>query len=424
MIETGIATAGIRARQGAPHGLRRAQTHEAALEGREASNTHQRAAADPGNSRATVSRMNAAMIGSMDNARLLSATRELARRSCSVEADLLVHLGEIDERRLYLDLAFSSMFAFCTGELGFAEGAAYNRIVVARAARKLPALIEAVRSGRVHLAGLRLLVPHLTEANHADLLQQAAGRSKEQIAELVARLAPRPAPVEQLRKLPSRNTADRRSGGAELFETGAPAPAGIAPGTAPLAPAPRRPLMLVAEDVYRLQLAINREFREEIREAQALLRHRFPEGDLATLFRAALGVLVADVKKKRFAVGRKPRSDCVAPVETNSRHVPDAMKRGVYERDGGRCTFTDSEGRRCDATGALELDHLEGFARTHRHELKALRLLCHAHNQHAADQLYGRAFMEAARSPACPGTSRDGGEDAGEGHSQRLAPRR
>src|SRR5438093_12942149 len=76
--------------------------------------------------------------------------------------DLLVHLGEVDERKLYLECAFPSMFEFCVGELRFSEDAAYNRIMVARAARRLPAVIEAMRSGQVHLSGLRLLAPHLT----------------------------------------------------------------------------------------------------------------------------------------------------------------------------------------------------------------------------------------------------------------------
>ena len=47
-------------------------------------------------------------IASLSNEELLAATRDLVRRSCSMEADLLVHLGEIDERKLYLDRAFSS----------------------------------------------------------------------------------------------------------------------------------------------------------------------------------------------------------------------------------------------------------------------------------------------------------------------------
>ena len=74
--------------------------------------------------------------------------------------------------------------------------------------------------------------------------------------------------------------------------------------------------------------------------------------------------------------------------------------------------------------GGLEFDHIDGFAQTHVHDVDRIRLLCRAHNQHAADQLYGRVFMgrlresrkeakAAARapeaitreSPTCPGAS-------------------
>jgi hypothetical protein len=327
----------------------------------------------------------------MSNDELVAAARELAGRSCVVEADLLVHLGEIDARKLYLDRAFPSMFAFCTHELGFSEGAAYNRILVARAARRLPAVIDAARSGVVHLAGLRLLAPHLTTENHLDLLQRAAGRSKEEIALLVAALAPRPSMPATLRKLPDRPTAQTL----RLVEA-SPQPDLPRPPAAAVVP--------IAEETYKLQMSISREFREEVREAQALLRHRVPDGDLAKIFRTALKLLVTEVKKERFAVGRKARSTAKG-VETGSRHVPDAIKRAVYQRDGGRCAFTDERGRRCEERGALELDHLEGFARTHRHDVDSLRLLCRAHNQHAADSLYGSAFMDAARHRARPGTS-------------------
>ena len=294
----------------------------------------------------------------MSNEELLSATRELVQRSNAAEADLLVHLGEIDERKLYLDRAFSSMFGFCIGELGFSEGAAYNRIFVARAARRLPALIDAVRSGRVHVTGLRLLAPHLSEANHADILSRAAGRTREQIAELVAALAPRPLPTMEIRKLPA---ACPMPVCAESACT-EPAPAansslpaserGASESRALSFQLPGPPLVPVAAETYKLQLAISREFREEIRDAQALLRHRVPDGDLATILRAALAQYVAGVKKERFGVGRTPRSSPEPVAEAASRHVPDALKRAVYQRDGGRCTFISEEGRRCEEIGA------------------------------------------------------------------------
>ena len=56
---------------------------------------------------------------SLSNRQLLDATRALANRACQVEADLLVHLAEIDERRLYLESTFPSLFAFASASSVF-----------------------------------------------------------------------------------------------------------------------------------------------------------------------------------------------------------------------------------------------------------------------------------------------------------------
>src|ERR1700720_524986 len=95
-----------------------------------------------------VRRMNSQLlVEALNGSDLLARTRDLARRSCVVEAELLVHLAEIDERELYLECASPSMFAFCVEELRFSEDAAYYRIHVARAGRRMPAIIEAIRTG-------------------------------------------------------------------------------------------------------------------------------------------------------------------------------------------------------------------------------------------------------------------------------------
>src|SRR5207248_2305389 len=104
--------------------------------------------------------------------------------------------------------------------------------------------------------------------------------------------------------------------------------------------------------------------------------------------------------KERFAVGRKPRPQA-APGRTSSasHDLPDPMKREVYARDQGRCAFVDENGNRCPETGGLEFDHIDGLAHTHVHDVDRSRLLCRVHNQLAAEQLYGRGFMDdSARS--------------------------
>src|SRR5438067_12929365 len=142
-------------------------------------------------------------LASLGNEELLASTRQILRRACVVEADLLVHLAEIEERNLHLEMACSSLFIFCVTRLGFSEDAAYNRTTAAQAGRQFPAIIEALRSGEVHLTGLRLLVPHLTADNHREVLARAAGKSKREIEELVARLAPKPPVPSGMRKRPS-----------------------------------------------------------------------------------------------------------------------------------------------------------------------------------------------------------------------------
>ena len=123
---------------------------------------------------------------------LIAATRNLAHESNAVAADLIEHLAEMDARKLYLQQAQASLFAWCVAELGGSEDAVCNWIAVARLTRRLPAVLVALRAGRVHLTGLRMLGPHLTDDNHRAVLDEAAGKSKREIAELVARRSLRP----------------------------------------------------------------------------------------------------------------------------------------------------------------------------------------------------------------------------------------
>lgn len=344
------------------------------------------------------------LVAALSGSDLLAKTRELARESCSVEAELVVHLGEIDERKLYLECAFPSMLAFCVEELGFSEDAAYYRIHVARAGRRIPEIIEAIRSGKLHLAGARMLAPHLTPENHVEVLAAAAGKSKRQIEEIVARVAPQPdvpafvckvierfAPPSAALQLPSSHSSpgDEQRPSPPVSQREGDLPPRIA----------RPSIHALTEETFKVQFTATRAFRDKLKEAQGLLRHRIPDGDIARALEMALDLLIEKVKKERFAAGRKARSTSARAMVTSSasRHVPDAIKRAVYQRDGGRCTFKDDRGRRCAETGALEFDHVDGFAVTRLHDVDRIRLLCRAHNQHAADQMYGHAFMDGLR---------------------------
>ncbi len=82
------------------------------------------------------------------------------------------------------------------------------------------------------------------------------------------------------------------------------------------------------------------------------------------------------------------------------RYVSAGLKRAVYERDQGRCTHKGPNGERCKETRFLHIDHIEPVARGGKATLENLRLLCSEHNQHAADEVFGKAFMDAKRASA------------------------
>ena len=79
------------------------------------------------------------------------------------------------------------------------------------------------------------------------------------------------------------------------------------------------------------------------------------------------------------------------------RHVPAAIRRAVFERDQGRCTYVSDSGERCRETALLELHHSLAFARGGAHCLDNVTLRCRAHNTLAAEHDFGRDFVGRAR---------------------------
>jgi hypothetical protein len=140
----------------------------------------------------------------MGNDALLSEVERLVKANRALSATLLVHLGEVDARKLYLARGYSSMFEYCRSALGMSEAEAYLRMRAASIGRRFPLVLDRFGSGGVHLSAIKLLAPHLTEENHAQLLDRVRGMTKREIEVLVAELSPKPDVPARMRKLPDR----------------------------------------------------------------------------------------------------------------------------------------------------------------------------------------------------------------------------
>jgi hypothetical protein len=292
--------------------------------------------------RTTLRSDTAAELAELSDDELVERVKDLVACERRASAALVRSLVELDSRRLYLREGCSSLFTYCTHVLHLSEGSAYNRIETARAARRFPEVLAALERGDVTLTAVRLLAPHFTPDNHAELLTAARHRSKQQIQELIASLSPR----------------------------------------------------LAAASVIHLHLTVTLETHEKLRRAQALARHALPDGDLGSVLDRALTLLIDDLERRRFGRVGSPRRGR-RKTKNRSRHIPAAVRRAVSQRDEGQCAFVGRAGR-CRETAFLEFHHVTPYAAGGLTTADNIELRCRAHNQHEARAFFGEILPEAA----------------------------
>lgn len=333
-------------------------------------------------------------LAGLSDRELLTRVCDAAQQERRVTAALIALLAELDARRLYLGEGCSSLFTYCTQVLHLSEHAAYNRIEAARAARRFPVILDLIESAAVTPTTVRLIAPHLTSGDHCDVLERARHKRKREIELLIATLNPRPDEPSIVRKLPAPATpvivgaAPQQSTAAGIavptdirtFSAPAPRPAAITP---------------LAPERYKIQFTVSRETYERLRRVQDLLRHTVANGDPAIVFERALGLLLERLERTRTAKTTRPRAG--AKSKQDSRHIPAAVKRAVWERDNGCCAFRGSRGR-CTETGFLEYHHVVPFAEGGKTALDNLELRCRAHNQYEAELWFGTSMSREARA--------------------------
>jgi 5-methylcytosine-specific restriction endonuclease McrA len=344
----------------------------------------------------------------LSDSALLRDLKTLVARDRTTTAELLAYLAEVDERKLYLPAAYPSMYAWCVGELGLCEQAAFKRIRAARAARQFPAIFPAIAEGRLHLSAVVRLASYLTPENSGGLLAAAAHQNMAELEKLLAERFPQPDVATRLealagnpvlQQLSSRTVAPDERGNPEL------SPGTVVPdergslelAAATLPPPPPRPRVTpLAPERYALQLTLPQRTHDKLQHAKALLGHALPSGDLAEVLDRALDALIEKLERRKCAAASRPRA--TAPRRSNDpRHIPAAVRREVWARDGGRCTFVSDNGHRCGESMRLEFDHVEPVARGGRATVAGLRLRCRAHNQYEAERAFGTGFMKQKR---------------------------
>jgi hypothetical protein len=326
---------------------------------------------------------------------LLVGTRSLVGRSNQILAALLAHLAEVEARGIHRARACASLYTYCLYELRMSEDSALRRARAARVVRQFPAVLEHVAAGELHLTGLLMLAPHLTEQNQHEVLARAKHRSKREIAALVRQLNPLPsvaAVVEPLGPetgpglpMPGRATwksfvgslagpvrdlppAQRPCNFAEDPTTDDPTSRATPGATADAGgkdtvghaastddastddastddastddastDSASETSPLDAPQRYKVQFTATQEYVDLLRQAQDLLANVVPRRALEEVHLRAMRALVAELRRQKCAARRSPRG--VASLGDNSVTEPlgaPATRAGAGQEGLGR----------------------------------------------------------------------------------------
>jgi hypothetical protein len=395
-------------------------------------------------------------LADFSDARLFGALDTLVGTHRECTADIVAHLAELDARRAYLARGYGSLFQYCLDALRLSDDETCRRIEAARLVQGFPVILEWLASGRVTLSSLALLKPHLTAANHAELLAGIEGLSCRLAKEWLAARFPVADVPERVRQLPQMPAASTVRVAPVEPQVGASEEAdhsllrtqlGVA---LPARPARVEPL---STDRFAMQVTISRSLKGEIDVVRDLMRHQNPTGSLETILEHAIAALKAKLEKQKLgsvrgrskrewsgessaatsalpqngftvlpgappssaeaasgarsaaaangvaqhANGTLSRDGAKAPTSALRSHISPATKRAIVAKHGWQCSFVGVDGRRCESRAFLQFDHIcpKGIDGTGAED--NVRILCRAHNQYAAERIYGAAVMQRAR---------------------------
>jgi len=351
----------------------------------------------------------------METARDLTLRlRDLLRREHGALVDFLLTLATFDERRLWAELGYGSLFDFLHRELRLSKGAAFYRKTAVVLVRDFPTVADALRDGRLCVMTVVEVARVLTPENSADLLPRFFGLSKREAKVLVASLLPVEAPpmrelITPVRVAPAALTLAARAPAPPAPEAGEIAVQPVEPAPTPVAapvepPPPAPPAAAVAPlpqpdsvepltaSLSRVHLTVENAFLADYQAARDALSHSHPDAGMAEILQLGLRALL-ERRAKRKGLVKKPRA--TPRPSSNPAYVPAHVRRAVWERDAGECQFRLANGEICGSTCRVEIDHhpvprAAGGPST----VENCRLACEPHNDLAARRFFGDALMD------------------------------
>ncbi|WP_413944163.1 HNH endonuclease [Bdellovibrio sp. HCB-162] len=304
----------------------------------------------------------------ISNNELVQRLEKLVRTERKITHLVLLHIAEIEDRKIYAERGYDGMYSYLTRGLGYSEGSAYRRLHSARLLKQVPAVAEKIENGSLNLTQLTQVQKHLKE-------------------DLRAGNKPSPERTEKiLEGLQYKNTFETQKTLAVEFNQPIQKSETLRPQ---------------ADDSVRIEITLTAEQFQELEQAKSLLSHICPDGSWAEV----ISTLAKGFNQKKL-VGKSKLGSTSNSVRasdqtrTSTQVVNAAMvlqprrkylsiqkKRKLFNQANHCCEYTDSQTlKRCGSKFQLEVDHVHPVALGGSDDIGNLRILCRTHNVLAARQ--------------------------------------
>lgn len=324
-----------------------------------------------------------------------------AERQATIESVLLV--GEFWFRNAAVNLCMTLHYFAST--IGLTVDQYLKRAQAARVIQRFPQALDMLRAGQTRVSHLSLVAAKVTEANARILLEGIRNKSKREVMALLSRVTRDGRVLEKEGVVEVRVTLTESQLAAfdrarEVLSHGGHVPTNaeivvkalddMLDKRDPLRKAARAAARKKGQEPASNEETVDAPSHEDLRPCRPVMP--------STVHAPEHEGLNSDVLSNA-APGHGPSTITRRPP------IPAYVRHAVWLRDAGQCTWRQHDGRRCKERMMLELDHIQMFCHGGKHELRNLTLRCRLHNQAAAEQQLGAAFMARARN----GTARRAG---------------
>lgn len=306
--------------------------------------------------------------------------KSLAIEERKLTKEILLYIAEVDKRRLYLRMAYPSLYEYLTKEIGYSEGAAQRRIDAARLMQKVPEVSSKIADGSLHLAQISKV------QKICRLIRKESGSPVELATQKIV-----------LEKLENKTSIQTDLILAQEFQIEVKA-------------SERK--VIQQDESVRIELTLTKEEAELLKKAQELLSNKTGGSLKNTLIEMAQRIVKsyepktkvklnhksnyepktqsngADENKNEFKSKESTTFTATVAVDKKAlkkkavelKSVTPRLKKEILERDQC-CQFKNPKtGKICGSKHFLEIDHIQPRFLDGAHTSANLRVLCKNHN--------------------------------------------